>query len=74
MFRKARSGRDAFEFSLSGMRTIGSFTPAAAVADDRINRIIDERLGRNDAMTILSQQATIDDVANLASCRVAQAS
>lgn len=46
MFRKARSGRDAFEFSLSGMRTIGSFTPAAAVADDRINRIIDERLGR----------------------------
>jgi hypothetical protein len=28
------------------MRTIASFTPSAAVADDRINRTIDERLSR----------------------------
>ena len=50
MFEKAKSGRDAFTFSLGGMRTIASFTIAPAVADDRINRILDEyrELRRND--------------------------
>lgn len=46
MFEKARSGRDAFTFSLRGMRAIGSFNPMPAIADDRINRCIDQRLGR----------------------------
>ena len=46
MFEKARSGRDAFAFSLRGMRTIAAFAPATAVADDRMNRIIAERLSR----------------------------
>ena len=44
MFEKARSGRDAFTFSLRGVRAIAPF--AAALADDRINKIIDQRLGR----------------------------
>ena len=46
MFEKARSGRDAFTFSLRGMRTMASFTVAPVTADDRINRSIDEQLGR----------------------------
>ena len=36
--------RDAFTFSLGGLRTIASFAPAPAIARDRINRAIDERL------------------------------
>jgi hypothetical protein len=47
MFRKARSGRDAFEFSLRGMRANASFTAMPAIADDRINRMIDQRLAGN---------------------------
>jgi hypothetical protein len=46
MFEKARPGRDAFTFSLGGMRTITSFTAGPAIADDRINRIRDKRLER----------------------------
>ena len=38
MFKKARSGRDAFTFSLHGMTTIASFTLAPAIAEDRIER------------------------------------
>jgi len=44
MFEKAKSGRDAFTFSLRGMKATASFTPMPAMADDRINKIIDERL------------------------------
>ena len=33
-------------FSLRGMRTMASFTVAPAIADDRINRSVDERLSR----------------------------
>ena len=44
MFEKARSGRDAFTFSLQGMTTIASFTIAPAVAEDRINKAWDKRL------------------------------
>lgn len=44
MFEKAKSGRDAFTFSLHGMTTIAPFTPAPAIADDRINKAWDERL------------------------------
>ncbi len=43
MFEKAKPGRDAFTFSLGGMKTISSFTFAPAIADDRINKIRDER-------------------------------
>ena len=44
MYTKARSGRDAFTFSLCGMRAIASFTAMPVIADDRINGMIDERL------------------------------
>ena len=44
MFKKAESGRDAFTFSLHGLTTIASFTPATAIAQDRINKAWDERL------------------------------
>ena len=33
MFEKAKSGRDAFTFSLNGMTTIASFTHAPAIED-----------------------------------------
>lgn len=46
MYTKAKSGRDAFTFSLRGMTTIASFTIAPAVAHDRINSAIGERLSR----------------------------
>ena len=44
MTEKAKSGRDAFTFSLHGMTAIASFAPPCAVADDRINKAIDKRL------------------------------
>jgi hypothetical protein len=44
MFKKAKSGRDAFTFSLHGLTTIASFTFAPAMAQDRINKAWDERL------------------------------
>ena len=44
MFEKARSGRDAFTFSLQGMTTIASFTIAPAFADDQINQAWDRRI------------------------------
>ena len=46
MFYEARSGRDTFTFSLGGMKTISSFTIAPAVAEDHINKALDERLRR----------------------------
>ncbi len=46
MFEKAKSGRDAFTFSLQGMTTIASFTAAPAIADDRLSKVWDERLSR----------------------------
>jgi hypothetical protein len=45
MFEKAKSGRDAFEFSLGGMKTIASYSIVPVVADDRINGEIAKRLG-----------------------------
>jgi len=44
MFEKAKPRRDAFTFSLGGMNTISSFVVSPAIADDRINKILDERL------------------------------
>ena len=44
MFEKAKSGRDAFTFSLQGLTAIASFAPPSAIADDRINKAIDARL------------------------------
>ena len=46
MFEKRKKARDAFTFSLGGMRTITSFTAAPAIADDRINKIRDEHVRR----------------------------
>jgi len=46
MFEKAKPARDAFKFSLQGMTTVASFTAAPAIADDRLNKAWDERLGR----------------------------
>ena len=46
MFGKARSGRDAFTFSLTGLTTIASFTIAPAIAEDSINQVWDKRLRR----------------------------
>lgn len=46
MIKKAKSGRDAFTFSLRGLTTIASFSAAWAIADDRINKGLDERLRR----------------------------
>jgi len=43
MFKKARSGRDAFTFSLQGMTTIASFTLAPAIADDQFNQAWERR-------------------------------
>ena len=43
MYSKARSGRDAFTFSLHGLTTIASFTFAPAIAQDQINKAWDER-------------------------------
>jgi len=39
MFNKGKTVRDAYTFSLGGMRTITSFTAAPAVADDRFRKI-----------------------------------
>ena len=44
MLKKAKPGRDAFTFSLRGMTTIAPFSITSAIADDRINKIRDERL------------------------------
>ena len=49
MHTKARSGRDAFTFSLRGMRANASFTAVPAIADDRLNGMIGERLRRPQA-------------------------
>ena len=46
MYEKAKSGRDAFTFSLHGMTTIASFTLAPAVADDYLNQVSDRRSDR----------------------------
>ncbi|MBT8090921.1 MAG: hypothetical protein KJO01_12000 [Gammaproteobacteria bacterium] len=43
MFEKAKPGRDAFTLSLGGMAAKSSFVIAPAIADDRINKIRDER-------------------------------
>ena len=49
MTRKNTPERDAFAFSLGGMTTITSVVIAPAVADDRINKALDERMNKTDA-------------------------
>ncbi|NNF40377.1 MAG: hypothetical protein HKN64_03290 [Woeseiaceae bacterium] len=44
MFEKAKQARDAFTFSLGGMKTAASFAFIPVVADDRINTIRDAQL------------------------------
>ena len=61
MFQKAKSGRDAFAFSLRGMSTIASFGPVSASADDRINKVIDQRLAGQPE----NQPDTIREIENL---------
>jgi len=46
MIEKARRERDAFSFSLGGMRTVSSFIAASAIAHDRLNKARDERLSQ----------------------------
>lgn len=46
MFEKANKGRDAFAFSLKGMRTVASFTSMPVTADDRLCKAHGERLSR----------------------------
>lgn len=42
MSEKAKPTRDAFAFSLRGMRTIASVVPPPVVADDQIRKLRDE--------------------------------
>lgn len=44
MSEKARPGRDAFAFSLLGLKTMAGYTTACAIAHDRINRAWDDKL------------------------------
>lgn len=46
MSNKAKPARDAFTFSLGGISAITSFVAAPAIADDLINKALDERLRR----------------------------
>jgi len=39
MTKQAKTKRNAFAFSRAGMKTISSFTVAAAIADDCFNKI-----------------------------------
>lgn len=39
MFKKDKTARDAFTFSLGGTKTITSFTAAPAITDDRFNKV-----------------------------------
>jgi hypothetical protein len=44
MYKITQPARDAFAFSLGGMTSIASFVVAPAIAGDRINRAMDERI------------------------------
>jgi len=44
MFEKAKPARDAFTFSLGGMTAVSPFVAMPVVADDRINRVRDQKL------------------------------
>ncbi|MGI9342004.1 MAG: hypothetical protein ACR2QV_04100 [Gammaproteobacteria bacterium] len=44
MFNQAKPARDAFTFSLGGMKTISSFFAAPAIADDQLNKAREARL------------------------------
>lgn len=46
MFHSLRKARDAFRFSLGGATIVASYAVMPVVADDRINRIWDERIRR----------------------------
>lgn len=46
MLKNGNPARDAFSFSLDGMRTVASFTAAPAIASDRINKGRDKQLSR----------------------------
>ncbi len=66
MFGKAKSGRDAFTFSLQGMTTIAPFTAAPAIANDRLNKVWDERLSRpKEDQPIENQPITAREIENV---------
>ncbi len=46
MFHTLRKARDAFRFSLGGATLVASYAAMPVVADDRINRIWDEKIRR----------------------------
>ena len=47
--RAAKPARDAFTFSLGGIRTIASVTLAPAIADDQMKQAQDDRGHRDNA-------------------------
>lgn len=46
MFEKAKPARDAFKFSLGGIRATAPVVAAPIIADDRINKVLDERMNQ----------------------------
>lgn len=46
MYEKAKPARDAFTFSLGGISLISPVIAAPVVADDRINKVLDEQRSR----------------------------
>ena len=46
MSERTKSERDAFAFSLSGLRTMAAYTTATAIAQDQINQAWEEKLRR----------------------------
>ena len=56
MSAKANPDRDAFTFSLGGMAAIKSYAFAPAIADDRINKAWDKRLGTDPVEQPLEDQ------------------
>ena len=47
MNKKAKSAHDAFTFSLGGQSTKSSFVLMPAIADDRIDKTLDEKSRRS---------------------------
>lgn len=44
MFKRDQKARDAFSFSLGGRTTVNPFVAMPVVADDRINKVLDQKL------------------------------
>jgi hypothetical protein len=62
MFEKARSGRDAFTFSLRGMTATASYFITPVIDDDSINRVWADKLAdaANDQSSSPPEQAEME--------------